>query len=97
MRKVFCGNIGKPLSLYTPITIDRMNRPAPTPETVLSRRDYQDILLARMAGGDLYANEVRLKIRRLDVMLDRFSDHPIYPENQRMREQAAIPNPSVTP
>lgn len=37
----------------------------------LSRRDYQEILLARMAGGDLYANEQRLKIRRADMMLDR--------------------------
>ena len=38
---------------------------------ILSRRDYQEILLARMAGGDLYANEERLRIRRVDMMLDR--------------------------
>lgn len=38
---------------------------------VLSRRDYQEILLARMAGGDLYANEERLRIRRVDMMLDK--------------------------
>lgn len=40
-------------------------------EEVLSRRDYQEILLARMAGGDLYANELRLKIREVDMKLDR--------------------------
>jgi hypothetical protein len=38
---------------------------------VLSRRDYQEILLARMAGGDLYANELRLRIREVDKKLDR--------------------------
>ena len=38
---------------------------------VFSRRDYQEILLARMAGGDLYANETRLKIRRIDMALDK--------------------------
>lgn len=40
-------------------------------EEVLSRRDYQEILLARMAGGDLYANELRIKIREVDMKLDR--------------------------
>lgn len=40
-------------------------------EEVLSRRDYQEILLARMAGGDLYANELRAKIREVDMRLDR--------------------------
>lgn len=37
----------------------------------VSRSDYQEMLLARMAGGDLYANEQRLKIRRADMLLDR--------------------------
>ena len=50
---------------------------------VLSRRDYQEILLARMAGGDLYANETRLKIRRVDMALDRLrvacGSKPLYP------------------
>ena len=41
------------------------------PERVLSRREYQEILLARMAGGDLYANEERMRIRKVDKMLDR--------------------------
>ena len=45
---------------------------------VLSRSDYQEILLARMAGGDLYANEQRLRIRKADMMLDRLREKPIY-------------------
>ena len=50
-----------------------MRNSVPTIEThnILSRRDYQEILLARMAGGDLYANELRLRIRKVDMMLDR--------------------------
>lgn len=42
----------------------------PSENEVLSRRDYQEILLARMAAGDLYANELRLKIRKVDKLLD---------------------------
>jgi len=45
----------------------------------LDRWEYQEILLARMAGGDLYANEARLKMRRVDLMLDRLRDKPLYP------------------
>lgn len=45
---------------------------------ILSRRDYQEILLARMAGGDLYANEERMKIRRVDMILDKLREKPIY-------------------
>lgn len=49
---------------------------------ILSRRDYQEILLARMAGGDLYANEERMKIRRVDMMMDRLriamGEKPLY-------------------
>ena len=41
---------------------------------VLSRHDYQEILLARMAAGDLYANEERMKIRKVDIMLDKFRE-----------------------
>lgn len=40
-------------------------------EEVLSRRDYQEILLARMAGGDLYANEQRLRVRKVDMLFDK--------------------------
>ena len=52
-------------------------------EEVLSRRDYQEILLARMAGGDLYANEERLKIRKMDMALDKFRENPIYSKKER--------------
>lgn len=45
---------------------------------VVSRSEYRDILLARMAGGDLYAAEDLTKIRRVDMMLDAFRDKPIY-------------------
>ena len=40
-------------------------------DKVLSRREYQEILLARMAGGDMYASELRAKIRAADKALDR--------------------------
>lgn len=46
-------------------------------ETV-SRADYQEILLARMAGGDLYANEVRMKLRKADMLLDYLRAKPLY-------------------
>ena len=49
---------------------------------VLSRRDYQEILLARLAGGDLYAMETLQKFRKADMALDRlriaFGDKPLY-------------------
>lgn len=52
----------------------------------LSRRDYQEILLARMAGGDLYANELRMKIRKADMALDKLriacGEKPLYPVNK---------------
>ena len=56
------------------------NNPPIVLEEVLSRRDYQEILLAKMAGGDLYANEQRMLIRRADIMLDRFREKPLYPQ-----------------
>ena len=60
------------------------NQPSKTEETI-SRRDYQEILLARMAGGDLYANELRLRIREVDKKLDRlrvaFGEKALYSEN----------------
>lgn len=46
---------------------------------VLSRREYQEILLARMAAGDLYANELRMRMRRIDIILDKFREKPLYP------------------
>ena len=56
------------------------NTPPIVLEDVLSRSDYQEILLAKMAGGDLYANEQRMLIRRADIMLDRFREKPLYPQ-----------------
>lgn len=60
-----------------------MKQPNTPPKEILSRRDYQEILLARMAGGDLYANELRLSIRRADMALDKLriacGEKPIYP------------------
>lgn len=47
-------------------------------QNVVSRSEYRDILLARMAGGDLYAAESLAKIRRVDMMLDAFREKPIY-------------------
>lgn len=52
----------------------------PSEPNVISRRDYQEILLARMAGGDLYANETRLKLCHIDKMFDKLRDKPLYPE-----------------
>ena len=46
-------------------------------ETV-SRAEYREILLARMAGGDLYAMEAYQKIKEADVLLDVFREKPIY-------------------
>lgn len=59
-----------------------MKREADISEEIFSRRDYQEILLARMAGGDLYANEERLRIKKVDMMLDRLriacGEKPLY-------------------
>lgn len=49
---------------------------------LLTRKEYQEILLARMAGGDLFANEDRMKIREIDILLDSCRDTPIYPKNR---------------
>lgn len=63
-----------------------MSKKADTSKEILSRRDYQEILLARMAGGDLYANELRLSIRRADMALDKLriaaGEKPLYPVNK---------------
>ena len=56
----------------------------PTSDKFFTRREYQEILLARMAGGDLYANEERIRLRRVDMMLDRIrvacGGSPLYGE-----------------
>lgn len=60
----------------------RNSVPTIEPYNILSRREYQEILLARMAGGDLYANEERIRIRNLDKSLDKLrvacGGKPIY-------------------
>lgn len=53
---------------------------------ILSRQEYQEILLAKMAGGDLYANETRMKLRRVDKMLDVFRVKPLYPKESGDKE-----------
>lgn len=54
---------------------------------VLSRSDYQEILLARMAAGDLYANEARMRMRRADMALDRLraaaGEKPLYEKGRK--------------
>lgn len=50
---------------------------------VFSRQEYQEILLAKMAGGDLYANETRLKLRKVDMLLDAFREKPLYPKKDK--------------
>lgn len=37
---------------------------------IISRGEYREIILARMAGGDLYAAEKLRKIRMIDRALD---------------------------
>lgn len=67
-------------------------------EEILSRRDFQEILLARMAGGDLYANELRMKFRRADQLLDVLRPTPIYPgtvhkPNAPVGDNSPVPQP----
>ena len=51
------------------------------PEEILSRREYREILLAR-----LYANELLMSVRKADMALDRlriaFGEKPLYPVNK---------------
>lgn len=64
-------------------------KPTKQPEPdipVVERGEYREILLARMAGGDLYANEERMKFRRVDMLFDRFRERPIYSEEEKRRE-----------
>lgn len=54
---------------------------------VLSRREYQEMLLAKLAGGDMYAGETLRKLRRVDMALDRirtaFGDKPLYGDSAK--------------
>lgn len=44
----------------------------------VTRMEYREILLARMAGGDLYAYEQYRKFREVDIKFDAFREKPIY-------------------
>lgn len=48
------------------------------PEKILSRTDYRELLLARMAAGDLYAAEDLQRIRTVDMIFDQLREKPIY-------------------
>lgn len=45
---------------------------------VISRTEYREILLARMAAGDLYAAETLAMVRKADMALDVLREKPIY-------------------
>ena len=47
-------------------------------KNVVSRSEYREIMLARMAAGDLYAAETLTKVRRIDMMFDVLRERPIY-------------------
>ena len=48
------------------------------PEKILSRADYRELLLARMAAGDLYAAEDLQRIRTVDMIFEKLKKKPIY-------------------
>ena len=66
-----------------------MNTTPEEEQEVLTRREYQEILLARMAGGDLYANAERLRIRQVDMMLDKLrvacGEKPLYGKKEKSK------------
>lgn len=57
-------------------------RKMPQIEEVVLRSEYRDILLARMAAGDLYASETLSRIRKIDMALDAIREKPIYKKNE---------------
>ena len=72
--------------MQTPVTIDERK--------ILSRRDYQEILAAKLAGGDLHAYETLQKLRRVDRMLDRLriasGEKPLYGNAARQVNPAGM-------
>ena len=69
-----------------------MRNSVPTIEThnILSRRDYQEILLARMAGGDLFAHEELIRI--LDILPSlKERDSGVIGSSLRCRSYATSP------
>ena len=57
---------------------ERSVREQPEIKEVISRSEYRDILLARMAAGDLYASETLFMVRKADMALDILREKPIY-------------------
>lgn len=57
--------------------ITRERKPMPD-YPVVTRAEYKEILMARMAAGDLYAAEDLKKIRMADMSLDILREKPIY-------------------
>lgn len=57
---------------------ERSVRAQPEIKEVISRSEYRDILLARMAAGDLYASETLSMVRKADMALDILREKPIY-------------------
>ena len=57
---------------------NRIRKTEPVIKEVVSRSEYRDILLARMAGGDLYASETLGMVRKADKVLDILREKPIY-------------------
>ena len=57
---------------------ERSVREQPEIKEVISRSEYRDILLARMAAGDLYASETLSMMRKADMALDILREKPIY-------------------
>ena len=56
-------------------------RKPPVIGEVVSRAEYREILLARMAAGDLYASETLGMVRKADMALDVLREKPIYKRN----------------
>ena len=57
---------------------------------ILSSQDIEEILLARMAGGDLYANETRMTLRKVDIMFDAFREKPLYPKESGKKSDREV-------
>lgn len=49
---------------------------------VISRSEYREILLARMAAGDLYAAETLAMVRKADMAFDALREKPIYKKKE---------------
>ena len=65
-------------------------RPVPDPIKVLSRAQYREVLYARIEAGDERATHLLAEVRRVDKLLDRMRDKPLYPpENKDKKKESA--------